>query len=422
MKPPQSSPEVSPVLTLPWLRLLRWTAVVGQSVTVLVVSGGMKLALPLVPVFACIGFTALTNALLHRVPAGRWETPAAIASCLALDVVQLTVLLHFTGGPHNPFSAFYLAHVALAAVALPARWTALVAGLCCGGYGLLFLGGEHLPQPLDVVCGVGPDLPLPLHLRGMLVAFSLTALAIVFFAGRLQGALRRREVELASVRAAMAQHEHFAALATLAAGAAHELGTPLGTIAVAAGELARVARSLPDQPDLAEDAALIREESLRCRAILDRLQAQAGDTPRPLAVAEMLAKLRERFGQALLECTTADAPETVTAPPEALTQALAVLVKNALEARTDGSPVRLEVRGDTHGVTFAVSDHGPGLNAEARRRAGEPFFTTKPAGQGMGLGLFLVRLLARRLAGEFTLENLPGGGSRATLSFPCQPA
>lgn len=376
------------------------------------------MALPLGMAFAVIGFTAFTNLVLHFVPAGRGETPRFLAGVLALDVLLLTLLLHLTGGPHNPFGTLYLVLVALAAVALTPAWTWGIAALSCIGYGWLFLAPVALARPGDPACGVGPNLPLAIHLRGMLVAFGVTAVLVAFFAARMQQALKRQHEELEEARAQAAQHERFAALATLAAGAAHELGTPLGTIVVAAGELAREAKSLPDRPEFTADAELIRAEAFRCRSILDRLQHHADDEPREMDPAGFMAALRSRFPGVRFDPSAPSGQRRIVAPPEALTQALSNLIGNAVDASPVGGEVRVGMTANGGVVEFHVTDCGAGLSEEVRVHAGEPFFTTKSPGRGMGLGLFLVRLLARRLAGELRFETPNGGGTRAVLSLP----
>lgn len=424
MNPPAGSVSE---FALPWLRGLRWSAVAGQGLCVLLVSEHLQIPLPLKPVFALIGLTALTNLALHLVPSRHAKSPGGIAAVLLFDVLSLTALLHLTGGPHNPFSSFYLVHVAIAAVALPTAWTVGVGVACCAGFASLFLGYRdplpgtdvrHLPIVGETICGVGPQMSVALHLQGMLASFALTAAAIVTFAGRLQNALRRREAELARANALAAQSDRFAALATLAGGAAHELGTPLGTIGIAAAELARAARRHPDDTDLAEDADLIREEVARCRAILDRLANQAGDPAETLALPEVLGEVRARFAQERLVVQDDSETATLVAPRQALVQALVSLVKNAFDASPPGRAVELTATRADHRIEFHVTDRGSGLDEAARRHAGEPFFTTKPPGRGVGLGLYLVRLLAQRLGGEFDLAPQHGGGTRAVLRLP----
>lgn len=395
----------------------------GQTLVVAFVTCVLGLALPLAPVAMCIAFTAFSNGLLQLVPPGRGEGPASLAGILAADVVLLTALLHFTGGPHNPFSSFYLVHVALAAVALPLWGTGWIAGLCCAGFGLLFFGRQVLPIPGDAVCGVGPNLPLSTHLQGMLVALVLTSGCIVVFVSKLQSALRVRERELVAARERAREQEQFAALATLAAGAAHELATPLGTIALAAGEMVRSLAQTQGQTELSEDAQLIREEVARCRRILDRLQDQSGDAPRWIHVEELEQQISSRFPERLQLRRTGSVTR-LWAPHGALMQALESLVKNAFDASTPEGTVRLCIDARADRVQFEILDQGSGLTAEARKHAGEPFFTTKPAGKGTGLGLFLVRLLAMRFGGTFLLESSPGGGSCARLELPqeLQPA
>lgn len=405
-------------LKLPWLRRLRWTAVAGQTLTMLFVAHGLGVPLPFRQAFWVIGFTAVTNLALHGLPAGRGESPRFLAAVLGMDVVLLTLLLGFTGGPHNPFATLYLVMVALAAVASTPALTLGIAGLSCLGYGWLFLVPAVAPRPGDPVCGVGPNLPLSIHLRGMMVAFGMTSVLVAYFVARLQQALRRHEDDLAAARQQAAEHERFAAMATLAAGAAHELGTPLGSIVVAAGELAREAKTVADRPGLLEDAELIRQEAFRCRAILDRLQHQAEDRPAEVDPAGLFGVLRDRFPTVRFESGGRKSSARVVAPPEALTQAMSNLIGNALDASPPDKPVRVGWQETGRGIDFTVTDAGQGLDPVAMAHAGEPFFTTKPAGQGMGLGLFLVRLLARRLAGEFRFETPSQGGTRAVLSLP----
>jgi two-component system sensor histidine kinase RegB len=148
------------------------------------------------------------------------------------------------------------------------------------------------------------------------------------------------------------------------------------------------------------------------------LQAQTGDAVRRVDVAEVVTGVVGRFPAQRVEVATIEAGLELEAPPEALGQALSSLVKNALDASPSEALVRMEIRSAGERVEFWVEDRGAGLDPAARSHAGEPFFTTKPTAQGMGLGLFLVRLLAQRLDGEFRLESLERGGTRAVLSLP----
>jgi two-component system sensor histidine kinase RegB len=401
-----------------WLCWLRWSAVAGQSLTVWFVAKVIGIALPLVEVGVVIGLTAVTNAGLYWIPHGWRERPRLLVAILGLDVSMLTVLLHYTGGPHNPFSSFYLVHVALAAVLLPLGWTFFIAGWCCLGYVVLYLENLPLPRLTDVVCGVGEGLPMETHLQGMLVAFVLTSVCVALFANRLRQTLMLREEELAKARSIAQSHEHFAALATMAAGAAHELGTPLGTIAIAAGELVRTAMESGAPSEMLDDAELVREEAFRCRGILDRLQSQADDARRLLGLGEVVEEVLRRYPALQVQWSGAVPGSVLDAPREALIQALSSLVKNALDASRPGSPVGMRVGLVGAWTEFRVEDRGVGLGQEAALHAGEPFFTTKAPNQGMGLGLFLVRLLAQRLDGEFRIEPRKGGGTLAVLRLP----
>lgn len=408
---------------LPWLRRLRWVAVTGQAVAVVVALGVYGLPVPRVSTGLLISLAALSNLALYLLPASLARRPGLLTGVLLLDVLLLTALLQVTGAAANPFTLFYLVHVAMAAAMLSPAWAWTVAAAGAAGYGWLFTHTGPLLREDDPMCSVILNLPQRLHVTGMLVAFLIAAACIVLFGGRLRRVLQQRETELAAAREAALRQERFTALATLAAGAAHELGSPLGTIAVAAGEMAAHVRRTGGPEELLADAELICEEVQRCRSILDRLHEENADQPRLVTPAELLAEVRLLLAPAVaarLRVVGMQDVERLHVPVTALAQALATLVRNGAEAGGDGTVrLRLSRRGES--LAFEVEDEGAGLAAAVREHAGEPFFTTKPPGQGLGLGLFLVRLLAARLQGRFELRPAAGCGTIATLELPAEP-
>jgi two-component system sensor histidine kinase RegB len=264
------------------------------------------------------------------------------------------------------------------------------------------------------------------HLRGMWVAFVLAAVFIVFFVQRVSSALAARERELQTARAQAERREKLASLATLAAGAAHELSTPLSTIAIVAKELQR---SLAETvaPDVRADLQLVRDQVARCRDILDRMAAHAGEhAGEPLApitvrgwIGSALDGLPAR-DRVVVEAT--DDEGTLVGPPRALADALRGLLKNALQASPPGAPVTLRVSAGEGQIRASVVDSGPGIAPDVLARIGEPFFTTKGPGEGMGLGLFLTRALAEQLDGEFHINSRAGAGTEASIRLPAAPA
>jgi two-component system, sensor histidine kinase RegB len=412
------APVREPQIVLAALTPLRWLAVVGQVTATAVAAFAMHFRLPLGLIAVIIAITALSNLLLTswmklgRTPA--WLAPAT----LLLDILLLTALLYLTGGPENPFAALYAVHVAMAVSVLGAGWSWIVVATIASCYGVLLKW--HLPL-------VQGDRPLPAwaSATGSWIALVLVSVLIAAFIGRVTWNLRQRERELATVRERAARSEQLAALTTLAAGAAHELHTPLGTIAVVAKELEHsCANAGQSGQTAAEDARLIRREVDRCRTILNRMRFDVGEEVSPrdqIHLPQMIARLRESLQegeQERLKVQQSPDVERVCGPARALEQSLLVLLRNAFDASPHDRPVTLEIaRNDGH-VRFVVRDVGCGMSDQMLRRAGEPFFTTKEPGRGMGLGLFLVRLVAERCGADFKIESQVDQGTTCVFDLP----
>ncbi len=407
-------------IKLSWLLKLHWAAIVGQAVAILVVARWSEIRLPTGLLLALVGVETVANAAL-----GVWYRRGSsvrdplLAGVMLLDTLVLTALLFLSGGHFNPFSTLYLVNVALAAVLLPARWSWLQLGASLAAFGSLFALPE-LPSRFGVLF---PDhaAMMSLHLKGMWVALAVAAGAIVYIVQRVTAELARREQELILARQRSANRDRLASLATLAAGAAHELSTPLSTIAVVAREMERAAGSGPSSEQGA-DLRLIRQQVDRCRDILQQMGAQAGEhLGEPLVQVPVRAWVEEALdGLPGRERVSVELPEgpgakTVAGPRRALARALRGLVVNGLQACDPGAKVVVRIHGAADQLVIEVIDRGHGMTPEVLARAGEPFFTTKAPGGGMGLGLFLARALAEQLGGALEIESSPGAGTRARL-------
>ncbi len=425
-----------------WLVRTRWAATFAFAAGIVVAQEVLHVPLRLPPLVTLWSLAVATNALAAWIPKPREEQAAT--GLLLFDIVSLTAMLAITGGPANPFNALYLVYITLAAMTLSGRVTASLTALAIIAYGLLFA-----LEPLGLarwLGGAGPHAahgggaahamhtggtPYSAHLYGMFLAFSTTAVLTAVFVGRLAAALREREVELHDARVRVERGERLAALSTLSAGAAHELGTPLGTIALVAKEMEKRLHALAPELGLqtvAEDAALVRSEVQRCRQILDRMAGRTGEpageaeAERPLSdlVAEASARLHPSAAARVESASLTD--ELLRVPPKAFVQVLENLLRNSLDASADAT---VEVRASSkegpagqRWVEVCVSDNGPGMSKELLARAGEPFFTTKDAGHGMGLGLYLARAVIEQLGGVFEMSSSPGAGTEVRLTLP----
>jgi two-component system, sensor histidine kinase RegB len=420
------SPLETGALNLRWLIRLRWGAALGQLVLVLGTEASLGIKLPVGALLLVILLELLSNAALSQWAKGAPSLLSssagaenAIALVMAFDFVLLTALLALSGGPNNPFSVLYLVEVTLAAVMLAPRRTWLLMGLALACFGTLFATPRFA---WFAAHGLSHEQMMDLHIRGMWVAFGVAAAFIVVFVQRVTRALAARDEELARERLQAARRERLASLATLAAGAAHELSTPLSTIAVVAKELER---QLLGQKEAAADARLIRDEVERCRETLSRMSSDAGapggegsgNEPLSCVVEAALEGLSGRE-QVRVEALGDLARKVPLLPLRALGRSAQALVRNALQASPGGAEVVLRVEATAESLRVEVQDRGAGISPEMLQRVGEPFFTTRQPGSGMGLGVFLARSLSEQLGGSFSLTSTLGSGTRAVVSVP----
>ena len=418
-----SAGEAAPRLALPWVLRLRYGMVFSGVAVLLVAAPILKIHLAVV-LWALLPFVLIlvSNVWLDRARKSRADDVQRIlGSIFVFDTLCLTVVLGLTGGPMNPFSLLYLVQITLSVVVLKKEWTWILGGFSAVCFGALFF----LNVPLDGMRILPAEHGLFPHLVGMWVAFVVAALLISFFTGRVSDALRLREQEVLQLQEQVAHQERLTSLGTLAAGAAHEFGTPLGTIAIVAREIERYAATLQTAEELGDDAKLIRAEVERCQRILQRMSAEGaepvGESPCAIQVSDLLKQAVEQISVAQrqrVSIVAVDAEEVVSLPVAATVQSLVALVGNALDASADDLPVVMKAECNGQEIVLLVCDSGCGMNEEVLRHVAEPFFTTKEPGEGMGLGTFLVRTFAERLGGNLAYRSAPGRGTVATLTLP----
>jgi two-component system sensor histidine kinase RegB len=396
---------------------IRWIAVAGQALAILTVHYGLGFHLPLVPALAIVALSALLNVVLivaRPIVVRLGERRAAMY--LAYDILQLGVLLYLTGGLQNPFAILIVAPVTVAATALGRRSVIALSVLA-----ILVISGLtewHLPLPWS---GRPPVFPIELAV-GTWIALVLATVFIAAYTWSVAQEARRLRDAVAATQLALAREQRVSAVGALAAAAAHELGSPLATIAVVAKELAR---ELPASSPHAEDAALLLSQTERCREILAGLARQPeqdGGSPYsrlPVSTLVEAAGAPYRDARVRLIFATAGEPAEdeplVRRSPEIM-HGLANLVQNAVQfARAE---VSVTTYWDAVAVSVDIADDGPGFPAYLLSRLGEPYISSRTGGgDHMGLGIFIAQSLLERSGARLAFENLAEGGAHIAISW-----
>ncbi|PSJ59116.1 ActS/PrrB/RegB family redox-sensitive histidine kinase [Kumtagia ephedrae] len=407
-------------LRLNTLIRLRWLAIAGQSVAVIVVAYWLQFPLPVSLCFALIACSAWLNLFLtFRFPSTHRLPPNSALATLLFDSLQLAGLLYVTGGLTNPFSLLLTVPVVISATTLPLKMTAALGALVMAMATVLVF--RHMPLPWVE----GERLAMPfVYVAGMWVALFSSITFTAVYAWRVAEEARLLANALAATELVLQREQHLSALDGLAAAAAHELGTPLATITVVAKEMER---ALGNDPKFREDVTLLRSQSERCREILKRLTSLSSESEGHMArlpltslIEEVIAPHRD-FGIAIrLEPGERIGQEPVGHRNPGVIYGLGNLVENAVDFAA--STVTVRWRWNDEAVTIDVVDDGPGFRPEILDRIGEPYMSTRQGpepGGGLGLGLFIAKtLLERSGAGlSFFNANERGMGAVAQVSW-----
>ncbi len=413
-------------LRLDTLVRLRWLAVAGQVATIIGVHFALGFTLPIEACLIVIGLSAVLNISLRtRYPVSVRLEDGAAAVLLGYDILQLAALLYLTGGLENPFALLFLAPVMISATALSPPRTLALGVLAVGAAS--FLAKFHLPLPWFE--GSTVSLPL-LYVSGVWLAILLGLGFIGSYASRVADEARQLSDALTATELVLAREQHLSQLDGLAAAAAHELGTPLATIALVARELER---SMPPDSSYREDIVLLQEQAARCRSILSKIASLGDEKASPLHrmslghLLEDVTAPQRAFGIKVSVVMDGDEPEPECDRNPAILYGLGNLVENAIDFATTAVVVTAAWTSEI--VTISIRDDGPGFAPEVLGRLGEPYISSRsgprsrehhPEGGGLGLGLFIAKTFLERSGAGFAASNPlpPAVGASVSVTWP----
>lgn len=414
----------SEALNLKALFVLRIIAISSELLALLIAILLLHMDLPVVPLALAIGLHAAINiAVWFRLKYVQYASAPEFAFHLSLDTLVLALLLYYAGGYTNPFVSLFLLPLVVTASVLPQKYTWAMAALTISCYTLLMFYYVPLPQPhmqhMDHAA-MGHSSEFDLHVLGMWFSFLLSAGLVVFFVVRMANSLRERDHALALAREKALHDEHLVALGTLATGAAHELGTPLSTMAVLANELKH---DHPEDAEVVEKAEILRGQIDRCKSIISDISASAGhargEGGGSIALDDYVRDVVEQWQLIRPDAKMhldiqGEQPAPQILSDKTLTQAIINILNNAADASID--KVDIDVLWDNETLTIKVCDQGDGFDEAIRSAVGSPFISTK--NDGLGLGLYLAKAVLNRYNGSLDISNQPECGAQVILTLP----
>jgi len=399
------------------LGLIRTVVLIGQGLALLYFSAFKPIGLPtnaiafVLAIYACV---TIATAKRRRIAVS--ITDREFFFHLLVDIFFFSALLYFSGGASNPFISYYLISISIAAIALPRFYTSIIAAYALVSYSLLLV--YHIPVSAIAPNNMGHSMgDNNLHILGMWANFAISAAIITYFVSRIAVELKAQQQKINEHREQQLQNEQLLAIGTLAAGTAHELGTPLNTMKLLVDEMAI------QQTDNS-DIGLLSQQIDQCRITLKQLQTTANES---CSEAYSAQPLRAYFDQLIerwqlmrpeLEARVSYANNQKNAPELKFHPTIAQSILNLLNNAADASPESVEVviNWTEIEVEIQIKDHGAGVDIDSINKIGKPFFSSKS--EGLGLGLFLSQSTVTRFGGSVKLQNNLKGGTLTTVSLP----
>jgi len=407
-------------LNLGYLLLIRLYSISGQVLALSYMYFYIGIHFPVKPVTLVIVLLSLFTAYSWlRYRSLKEITDRIFVTQLMIDICALSLLIYYTGGSINPFISFFILPIIFAAASLRPAYTFVITLVAIGSYSALMflyvpLDGVHIHQS-------GTQI----HLWGMWFGFILTASLVAYFVARISSTVRKQDRALAEAREEALRADRILALGTLAAGTAHELGTPLSTMAVITGELLK---DYQDDKELIGELELLKDQIQRCKTILGRMSSDAGqsqaDTGTKIKIDAYIQEIISHWQQTRSDIDfdielkpSAETPEIIV--DQTLTSAIINILNNAADASS--KKIHIVCSWNNTSMDIEVIDDGHGIKEQHQPLLGKSIFSTKPSDQGLGIGLFLAETTLTRMGGKISLNNHKDGGAHAEISIPLSP-